>query len=134
MVFDYTLQACFVDREHVADDTVFKHTVPENIGYGEIVPTLVANRVSDDATDIFSAKGVIYAASEAPSTSGNNSAQTTAYGVPCNMHVRCSAYNVGDDFKITSITTGVMMDLQRYITDGKTKRYTKCVYVSAVHV
>lgn len=117
--FDYTLQACFVDREHVADDTVFKHTVPENIGYGEIVPTLVANKVSDDATDIFSAKGIIYAASEAPSTSGNNSAQTTAYGMPCNMHVRCSAYNVGDDFKITSITTGVMMDLQRYMTDGK---------------
>ena len=117
--FDYTLQACFVDREHVADDTVFKHTVPENIGYGEIVPTLVANRVSDDATDIFSAKGIIYAASEAPSTSGNNSAQTTAYGVPCNMHVRCSAYTIDDNFKMTSITTGVMRDLQQYLTDGK---------------
>lgn len=117
--FDYTLQACFVDREHVADDTVFKHTVPENIGYGEIVPTLVANRVSDDATDIFSAKGIIYAASEAPSTSGNNSAQTTAYGVPCNMHVRCSTYTIDENFNMHSITTGVMRDLQQYLTDGK---------------
>lgn len=117
--FDYTLQACFVDREHVADDTVFKHTVPENIGCGEIVPTLVANKVSDNFTDIFSAKGIIYAASEAPSTSEDTSAQTNAYGVPSNMHVRCSVYTVEENFELKSITAGVMADLARYQKDGK---------------
>ena len=48
--FDYTLQACFVDREHVADDTIFTHTVPENIGYGEPI----VNKVQWEDNVLFS--------------------------------------------------------------------------------
>ena len=33
--FDYKLNECFVEREHVADDTLGKHTVPEKLDIGE---------------------------------------------------------------------------------------------------
>lgn len=33
--FDYHLNECFVQREHVADDTLGKHTVPEKLDIGE---------------------------------------------------------------------------------------------------
>ena len=33
--FDYELGQCFVEREHVSDDTIGKHTVPENFEMGE---------------------------------------------------------------------------------------------------
>lgn len=35
--FDITLKKSFVEREHVADDTFGKHTVPENVDTGEYV-------------------------------------------------------------------------------------------------
>lgn len=36
-LFDYTLQTSFIEREHVNDDTVGKHTIPENVEMGEYV-------------------------------------------------------------------------------------------------
>lgn len=36
-MFDFSIGRCFVDREHVADDTVGKHTIPENIPFGPLV-------------------------------------------------------------------------------------------------
>lgn len=35
--FDYDLQEVFVDREHTSSDKLFENTVPENIGYGELI-------------------------------------------------------------------------------------------------
>ena len=37
--FDLTFKKCFVEREHVNDDTVGLHTVPENLEYGEYICT-----------------------------------------------------------------------------------------------
>lgn len=36
-LFDYTLKECFVEREHVSDDTIGKHLVDENLEIGEYV-------------------------------------------------------------------------------------------------
>lgn len=36
-LFDYTVKPSFVEREHVSDDTVGKHTIPENLETGEFV-------------------------------------------------------------------------------------------------
>lgn len=36
-MFDITMKACFVEREHVNDDTIGKHTIPENLSVGEVV-------------------------------------------------------------------------------------------------
>lgn len=36
-LFDFEVKACYVEREHVADDTVGKHIVEENVGTGELV-------------------------------------------------------------------------------------------------
>lgn len=36
-MFDITMKACFVEREHVNDDTIGKHTIPENLDIGEAV-------------------------------------------------------------------------------------------------
>lgn len=33
--FDYTLEECFVEREHVASDKIGEHTIPENLEFGE---------------------------------------------------------------------------------------------------
>lgn len=41
--FDLTFKQCFVEREHVNDDTVGKHTIPENLEYGEYVCNDFAN-------------------------------------------------------------------------------------------
>lgn len=36
-LFELTVEQCFVEREHVADDTVGKHTVAENLDTGEYI-------------------------------------------------------------------------------------------------
>ena len=36
--FDIVIGSCYVEREHVKDDTVGKHTLDEGLGTGEIVP------------------------------------------------------------------------------------------------
>lgn len=36
-LFDYSVKSSFIEREHVSDDTLGKHTVPENIEYGDFV-------------------------------------------------------------------------------------------------
>lgn len=36
-MFDYTVKSSFVEREHVSDDTVGIHTVPENVELGEYI-------------------------------------------------------------------------------------------------
>lgn len=36
-LFDFEIDKCFVEREHVADDTIGKHTIPENIPFGDLV-------------------------------------------------------------------------------------------------
>lgn len=35
--FDMTVQSCFVEREHVSDDTIGAHTLPEPVALGEYV-------------------------------------------------------------------------------------------------
>lgn len=42
--FDLKMKQCFVEREHVANDTIGLHTVPENVELGEMVQA--ANSVS----------------------------------------------------------------------------------------
>lgn len=36
-MFDFTIGKCFVEREHVSDDSIGKHTVPENLPFGDAV-------------------------------------------------------------------------------------------------
>lgn len=36
-LFDFDIDYCFVDREHVSDDTIGKHILPENVSLGEYV-------------------------------------------------------------------------------------------------
>lgn len=36
-LFDYTLKPCLIERETVADDTIFTHTVPENLESGDSI-------------------------------------------------------------------------------------------------
>lgn len=35
-LFNFSFRQCLVEREHVADDTPYKHTVPENINIGDL--------------------------------------------------------------------------------------------------
>ena len=44
-MFDVTYNPCYVEREHVADDTIGKHTIPENVETGEYI---VNAHLSDD--------------------------------------------------------------------------------------
>lgn len=46
--FDVQLGNCYVEREHVADDTVGRHLVEENVGTGELCVQSVWTRYWDD--------------------------------------------------------------------------------------
>ena len=46
--FDITWKRCFVEREHVNDDTVGLHTVPENLEHGEYVIDGVTKKLGFD--------------------------------------------------------------------------------------
>lgn len=37
--FEMSMKQCFIEREHVADDTVGAHTVPEGLEYGDYITT-----------------------------------------------------------------------------------------------
>lgn len=41
--FDLTFRKCFVEREHVSDDTFGKHTIPEGLEYGDYIVNSVTN-------------------------------------------------------------------------------------------
>lgn len=114
--FDYTLQACFVDREHSATDNYFEHTIPENLGFGELI---IAEKQFENSP-WFKADGIVFSASEAPpSIDGTPKVQTKAYGVPCNMYIRCSAFNWLNPDVASINSLGVLNDLQSYIDAGK---------------
>ena len=46
-LFDYTVKASFVEREHVSDDTIGLHTIPENLETGEYVVNAKAGEVQN---------------------------------------------------------------------------------------
>lgn len=48
--FDYTLQDCFVEREHSATDAVGENTIDEGLDTGELVPVSVAD--TDDISGL----------------------------------------------------------------------------------
>ena len=47
--YDCVVPNCYVEREHVADDTIGAHTLEEDLGTGELVPQITYNRFWDDA-------------------------------------------------------------------------------------
>ena len=47
--YDCVVPNCYVEREHVADDTIGAHTLEEDLGTGELVPQETYNRFWDDA-------------------------------------------------------------------------------------
>lgn len=57
-MFDYTLKSCFVEREHVKDDTIGKHTVPEMLETGEYICNNTINDTSMDSTRFIVASAV----------------------------------------------------------------------------
>lgn len=51
--FQINYKKCFVEREHVNDDTIGKHTLPENVETGEFkINSVVTDSHLDNATDI----------------------------------------------------------------------------------
>ncbi len=49
--FDITIKKCYVEREHVNDDTVGNHTIDEGIGTGEFIINSVTNKAICEPTD-----------------------------------------------------------------------------------
>lgn len=46
--YEYTVKECFVEREHVADDTIGANTVPENIEHGPYITTANTSITASD--------------------------------------------------------------------------------------
>lgn len=46
-MFDYEIKESFVEREHVTDDTIGKHTIPEGLEYGDYI----CNKTNNDGLD-----------------------------------------------------------------------------------
>lgn len=58
--FDLVYKPCFIEREHVSDDTVGKHTVPENLQTGEYIQNNQRNIAPDPADIIWDVSGYEY--------------------------------------------------------------------------
>ena len=56
-MFDITWGQCFVEREHVADDTAGLHTVPEGLEYGDYLCSDVEEEVYVDPTKSYNEDG-----------------------------------------------------------------------------
>lgn len=78
--FDYDLQMCFVEREHVATDELFEHTIPEELGYGE----LICSAIELDDHPSFNPDCFILLASETPS--GQRPDSRKLYGQWCPLY------------------------------------------------
>ena len=97
-MFDITFKPSFIEREHVNDDTVGLHTIPENLELGEYV-TQEATPISifsDDPADYYIVLGV----TKYPGTTavpGDNTGGKIYAGVFSGL-----AYIVGEDFSGTT--------------------------------
>ena len=56
-MFDITWGQCFVEREHVVDDTAGNHTVPEGLEFGDYLCTKVDEQVFADPTKAYQEDG-----------------------------------------------------------------------------
>lgn len=108
--FDVTLKTSFVEREHVADDTMGLHTLNEEINTGEYMINSVTNKTIC-APDINGA-WLVLAATEAPTKNSDGSSI-----VPSSITSRC--YNgivQGCVLIMFEFTSNGLGDLQRCIT------------------
>lgn len=55
-LFDYEVQSCFIEREHVSDDTVGANTVPENLEMGEYIAEYDSNVSELNTLDVVFAR------------------------------------------------------------------------------
>lgn len=64
--FDLEYHKCFVEREHVSDDTFGKHTVPENLETGEYMyqPPVYSPNSTGGWSDLFSTCRIVFAMSD----------------------------------------------------------------------
>lgn len=94
--FDYILHPCFVEREHVANDTIGLHTIPEGLEIGPYVTTSINSILTDGienyvlATEVVDGSGV-----EWISTGAINGMIMGAYFAPVNA---VSIYGVLDAY------------------------------------
>lgn len=61
-MFDITFKSCFVEREHVNDDTIGKHTIPENLETGDFI----VNSLEEFGTSVMNSKRIAMAYSGNP--------------------------------------------------------------------
>ena len=77
--FECTFKTCFIEREHVNNDTVGSHTVPENIEHGEYITNSVNHSGAGDP---------IYLMAATTRYDGTGSVlQTTVNGIPYQGYV-----------------------------------------------
>lgn len=51
--FELLYKPCFVEREHVNDDTIGKHTIPENLSVDEVISTFEIQETGIDTSQSF---------------------------------------------------------------------------------
>ena len=50
--FDFVIKKCFVEREHVTNDSKYSNTVPENLELGDLIITNTKTAAPDDLTTV----------------------------------------------------------------------------------
>ena len=93
--FDLTYKPVFVEREHVNDDTVGKHTVPENLETGDYI-----NKTVDYYTGLDSFYYVLQCTKWADDPSGSNKPLYTNFG---GVIMAGGAYVTSDPFVLVNI-------------------------------
>lgn len=108
--FDITYNKCFVEREHVSDDTVGKHTIPENLETGEYI----CNSHTKDSTMDSYASDLCYVMA---STSVPNTQSASESPAPTGVY---NGIYTGLTYYEYEVSTAIDYILEIMATAGKT--------------
>lgn len=78
--FDLVYKPCFIEREHVSDDTVGLHTVPENLETGEYQIIDLRNSPMFETTNTSTDFLVCFCVSDYPNNAGTGTSMTSING------------------------------------------------------
>lgn len=138
--FNVNLGHCYVEREHVADDTIGRHLVEEDIGTGEIVPQIVHSRYwkynSQSQTDF--AKGMDIVVQVKPTLLGSFARNQTPFNYMNNQIVPnyktksqpIDAGDLNDDLMVGTLTGAEIGDAYMFPYELKVLADESVVYIS----
>ena len=84
--FEYNFKKCFVEREHVTDDTRYNNTIPENIETGDLVITSSKNAIPESITGEIGSVNIFVGVTTLPYSDDFGDELKTELNQICSVH------------------------------------------------